>query len=169
MLTLKHITIRVYLSFLLALFFLTGGLAMLVLAPIYKGAFAPNATYQDFKFFRLWAHIYKIMWRSISNKHGYRDLYPSKLTDPPMLHNDQRIMRIKKSWNGAQDNCDICHKCHKSCCAQITCPMLGANGRCLSYGSLYFGYFFCGRYPNNQGQVDLYQCPKWEVRPESCT
>jgi hypothetical protein len=42
--------------------------------------------------------------------------------------------------------------------------MLDKDGKkCLSYGSLYFGYLFCGRYPQNQGQIDLYQCPKWEV------
>ena len=159
MITVKHAAIRLYLSLLLALFFLTGGLAMVVLAPVYKGAFAPNASYGDFRVLRLWAHMYKIMWRSISSK-GYRDLYPSKLTDPPMLQNDQHVMRIRKSWGGASDNCD---KCKSPCCAQISCPMTNEAGRCLSYGSLYFGYYYCGRYPNNQGQVDLYQCPKWEV------
>ena len=157
----KHAAVRLYLSLLLLLFFATGGLSLLVLAPLYKGAFAPEASYSDFHFFRLWAHIYKVMWRSISNK-GYRDLYPSRLTDPPMMQNDQRLLRIRESWRGAKDNCDVCEN---SCCAQINCPMM-VNKRCLCYGSLYFGYYFCGRYPNNQGQIDLYQCPKWEVRPQ---
>ena len=157
---LKHAAIRIYLTLLLVLFFISGGLTLIVLAPLYKAVFAPNASYADFSFGRIWVHIYKVMWRSISDK-GYRDLYPSKLTDAPMLSNDQGCMRIRSSWRGDSDNCDLCEN---SCCAQISCPMM-LNKRCLSYGSLYFGYYFCGRYPNNQGQVDLYQCPKWEVRP----
>jgi hypothetical protein len=160
--TLKHTSIRLYLYLLLALFFITCGLAMFVLAPLYKRAFAPRASYRDFRVFRVWAHIYKVMWRSISKK-GYRDLYPSKLTDPPQYTNDYAVMRIRESWKGSKDNCD---GCALSCCAQIECPMLDAGGRCLSYGSAYFGYLFCGRYPSNQGQVDLYNCPKWEVKPD---
>jgi hypothetical protein len=155
----KHVAIRLYLYFLLILFFITGGLAMFVFAPIYKGAFAPRASYRDFQILRVWTHVYKVMCRSITNK-GYRDLYPSKLTDLPEFHNDLAVMRIRESWQGAEDNCDVCKL---SCCAQIKCPMLDTKGRCLSYMSIYFGYLFCGRYPSNQGQVDLYNCPKWEV------
>ena len=132
---------------------------MFVLAPLYKWAFAPNAPWSKLKAFTLWAHVYKIMWRSMSQK-SYRDLYPSKITDPPEYRNNPNIMRIRESWQGAEDNCD---KCEFSCCEHIKCPMFGEDGRCLSYGSVYFGYLYCGRYPNNQGQVDLYNCPKWEV------
>jgi hypothetical protein len=155
----KHGAIRIYLYFLLILFFITGGLAMILLAPLYKGAFAPRASYRDFNILQVWRHVYKVMWRSLTNKE-YRDMYPSKLTDPPKLHNDRSVVRIKESWHGAEDNCDVCEN---SCCAQITCPMM-VNKRCLCYGSLYFGYLYCGRYPENQSQMDLYQCPKWEMR-----
>ncbi|MCL2637993.1 MAG: hypothetical protein FWD48_06425 [Oscillospiraceae bacterium] len=161
--TLKHVIIRIYLYFLLILFFITGGLAMFILAPLYKLAFAPKAQWKSLKPFLLWKHVYKVMWRSLSNK-KYRDLYPSKITDAPQFQNSSEIMQLKASWQGAPDNCD---KCENSCCAQISCPMLGENGRCLSYGSIYFGYYFCGRYPSNQGQVDLYDCPKWEVLNEA--
>ena len=162
MITIKHVLIRLYLTFLLVLFFATGGLAMFVFAPLYKAAFAPHAAYNDFRVLAVWAHVYKVMWRSISQK-GYRDLYPSKLTDPPMLHNDTDAVRIRDSWAGATDNCDACKL---SCCKQINCPLMDKKGRCLCYGSWYFGYYFCGRYPSNRGQVDLYDCPKWEVRDE---
>ena len=156
---LKHAVIRIYLYCLLILFFISGGLALFLLAPLYKQAFAPLASYSDLRPLSLliWAHVYRVMWRSISKK-GYRDLYPSKLTDPPEFGN-AKCMRIKPGWRGAKDNCDMCRS---SCCAQIKCPMF-KNRRCLSYGSLYFGYLYCGRYPSNQGQVDLYNCPKWEV------
>ena len=162
MATVKHVIIRLYLYLLLILFFFTGGLAMFLLVPLYKSAFAPQSSYSDFDAFRVWAHVYKVMWRSLSSK-GYRDLYPSKITDPPMFRNDASVMRIKKSWSGQADNCGMCEN---SCCAQINCPLLGKTGGCLGYSSIYFGYFYCGRYPNNQGQVDLYDCPKWEVCPE---
>ena len=163
MATLKHVCVRLIFYFLLSLFFFTGGLAMFVLAPIYKAMFAPHASWKDLNSPKIWAHVYKVMWRSISQK-GYRQLYPCKLTDPPQLHNDLSIMQIKESWQGAANNCDVCKN---SCCAQISCPMTDKNGRCLCYGSLYFGYFFCGRYPSNKGQAALYNCPKWEVRPQS--
>jgi hypothetical protein len=157
----KHAVVRLYLFSLLLLFFITGGLAMFLLAPLYKKTFAPGAPWRAIRPLRVWAHVYKVMWRSISSK-GYRDLYPSKLSGPPEFENDQSVMRIRESWRGAKDNCDVCQL---SCCAQIKCPMLDAGGRCISYGSVYFGYYFCGRYPSNQGQVDLYDCPKWEVQP----
>ena len=160
MLAFKHVVMRLYLLFLMSLFFLTGGLAMFVLAPLYKGAFVPRAPWRDVRVFHLWAHTYRVIWRTLSSK-DYRDLFPSKLTDPPMFSNDPSAMRIKASWQGTADNCD---GCQNSCCAQIKCPMLMANGRCLSYGSIYYGYFYCGRYPSSQGQIDLYQCPKWEER-----
>jgi hypothetical protein len=134
---------------------------MFLLAPLYKSAFAPRARWRDFHAARIWAHIYKVMWRSLSSR-KYRTLYPSRLTDQPQFHNDLSVMRIRDSWQGAGDNCDLCGL---SCCKQIKCPMLDGGGRCLSYGSVYFGYLYCGRYPSNQGQVELYNCPKWEVQP----
>jgi hypothetical protein len=162
----KHVIIKLYLYFLLFLFFVTGGLAMFIFAPLYKMAFAPNAKWRDLRPFSTWAHVWKIMWRSASRK-SYRDLYPSKISDPPQFENSGKRseqMQIRASWKEAGGEDGNCDKCNNSCCAQISCPMLGADGRCVSYGSIYFGYYFCGRYPSNQGQVDLYNCPKWEVK-----
>jgi hypothetical protein len=139
---------------------------MFIFAPLYKGAFAPNAKWKSLKPFNLWKHTWKVMWRSATKK-SYRDLYPSKITDPPEYSNNGKnseAMQIRASWRsigGEDGNCD---KCESSCCAQISCPMLDEAGRCLGYGSIYFGYLYCGRYPSNQGQADLYNCPKWEVR-----
>jgi len=132
---------------------------MILFAPVYKMAFAPLAMYRDLNIPRVWAHVYKVMWRSISKK-SYRDMYPAKMSDPPRYDNKHSLVRIKDSWQGDSNNCDLCQN---SCCKQIKCPMLDKDGRCFSYGSLYFGYMLCGRYPENQRQMDLYQCPKWEV------
>jgi len=156
----KNTVIRLYLYLLFVLYFFTGGLAMFVLAPLYKRAFAPHAAFRELRIFRIWIHMYRLMWRSLTDK-GYNNMYPSKLSEPPKFYNDKNAVRIKDSWRGAKDHCDMCPE---SCCKQLKCPMLDREGkRCLSYGSIYFGYLFCGRYPENQSQIDLYQCPKWEV------
>ena len=156
----KHVLVRLYLYFLFFLFFITFGLSMLLFAPIYKAAFAPYASYRDFRFFRVWTYLYKIIWRSISDK-SYRAVYHPKLTAPFRMHTDQSLVRVRDDWHGPEDNCDICDN---SCCVRLNCPLLGENGRCLSYGSLFFSCFICGRYPENQDHIDFYQCPKWEVR-----
>jgi len=155
----KHVSVRLYLYFLFALFFITGGLAMFVFFPLYKGAFAPRAPYRELCVLSLWKHVYKIVWRNISDP-KYRSMYPSKITDPPKLHTDRSFVRIKDSWQGGENDCDICQA---SCCVQLKCPLLGESGRCLGYDSLFFSYFYCGRYPENQSQIDYYNCPKWEL------
>ena len=157
--TIKHVLIRTYLHILLILFFFTGGLVMFPLAPLFKRAFAPAAAYKDLRIFAIWAHVYRVIWRSLTDK-SYRDMFASKYTDPPIWGNNARHVRIKESWRGSAENCDACEL---SCCAQIKCPMLDARGRCLSYGSIFFGYMYCGRHPENQLQMDRYNCPKWEV------
>ena len=156
----SHVVVRLYLYLLFILFFFTGGLAMFILFPLYKGAFAPRASFSSLPVFSLWAHVYKVLWRSISNK-SYRDMYPSKITDPPKLHTDRNLVRIRSTWQGADDNCD---KCENTCCEILRCPLFGKDGRCMGYDSLFFNYFYCGRYPENQAQIDYYNCPKWELK-----
>ena len=156
----KHVIIRLYLYFLFIIFFITGGLAMFVLAPLYKGAFAPKVSYQSLPPVRtLWRQAYKVIWRSMTNK-SYRDMYPSKITDPPKLHTDRNLVRVAASWPGEEGNCDACKA---TCCDKLKCPLFGKDGRCMGYDSLFFNYFYCGRYPENQKQIDYYKCPKWEI------
>jgi len=131
---------------------------MFLLAPVYKRVFVPFASFKDLKILKIWRHVYKIAWRSVSNKNGYRDLFPSKLTDPPM-HGNADCMKIRASWQGVEGTCD---GCENTCCEQIKCPLFSEKRRCLCYGSLYFGYYFCGRYPSSPAQVLMYNCPKWE-------
>ena len=65
-----------------------------------------------------------------------------------------------ESWPGEEGNCDACDS---PCCAQLKCPLFGSDGRCMGWDSLFFNYFYCGRYPENQKQIDYYKCPKWEL------
>jgi len=156
----KYVIARLYLYFLFALFFLTGGLAMFVLAPLYKAAFAPKAAYGDLRPAALWLNAYRVAWRTLTSK-TYREAFPGMWTTPPMSHTDLQWVRVKDTWQGEETNCD---GCQAACCAQVKCPLVGPDRRCMSYGSMFFEYLYCGRYPNNQKQIDYYSCPKWEVR-----
>jgi hypothetical protein len=140
------------------LFVFSGGLALIILLPLYKYAFAPFTPLKELSFFPVWLHFYRMIWRSLTDK-SYNDMFSGKIYDPPILHSDINAVRVKESWKGSPNNCD---GCENSCCAQIKCPML-KDGRCLCFGSLFFGYFNCGRHPENQAQMDRYNCPKWEV------
>jgi len=155
----KNILIRIYIYKLLLLFFISGGLAPLILMPAYKQAFFPRARYRDIKFLALWLFAYKIVWRTLSDK-NYRDAFTIKITCPPRAHTDTRFVRVKENWSGEPNDCDLCEA---ACCGVLKCPLLDKNKRCLSYGSLFFTYLHCGRYPESQEQIEYYQCPKWEV------
>jgi len=156
----KHAITRLYLYLLFGLFFITGGLALFLLAPLYKGAFAPSMPFREFSFTRSWAHMYKVIWRSITDS-SYRGMYSMKLTDPPKQHTDRALVCIHEDWQGEEGNCDACEK---SCCERLECPLFAENGRCAGYDSIFFSYFFCGRYPENQSQINYYECPKWKVK-----
>ena len=159
--TVKFVLVRLYLYIIFVLFFLTGGLAAVIFAPLYKHAFAPNVPLRELPpFIILWAHMYKVLWRSVSDK-KYRGMYPSKITDPPKLNTDRALVRVSSSWTGNEGDCDACTN---TCCGALGCPLFGKDGRCMGYNSLFFNYFYCGRYPENQAQIDYYNCPKWELR-----
>jgi len=36
------------------------------------------------------------------------------------------------------------------------------QNQCKSYGSFFWRYFNCGRYPENTKQIHYYECKKWE-------
>ena len=126
--------------------------------PVYKQAFAPHARYRDLKLPAIWFYAYKIMWRYLIDT-SYRDTFAVKMTSPPKMHTDTRLVRIKANW---QDETDHCDQCKAACCTVLQCPLLNENNRCFSYGSLFFAYMHCGRFPENQKQIEYYQCPKWE-------
>ena len=153
----KHIFIRLYIIFIFTLFYFTLGLSLCVFLPLYKAAFAPNVPYKDLSFTVIWKHLFKSLWLLLTEK-NFIGMYSVKLYAPPVLYNDTTVC-IKDSWKGGKYNCDACENI---CCRQINCPLL-RDKRCLGYGSLFYRYFSCGRYPVNQTQIDIYNCPKWEM------
>jgi hypothetical protein len=81
-------------------------------------------------------------------------------TAPPMRGPDRGVVQINPDWVH-EESCGDCGKC----CRKIRCAFLDREkGHCLSYNSFYWRYFNCGRYPSNQQEIDLYQCPKWILR-----
>ena len=155
--SIKYVLVRLYIIFIFILFYFTFGLSLFILPPLYKAAFAPDTAYKDFLLTVIWKHVYKSLWLLMMDK-NFIGMYSVKLYAPPALYNDTTV-RIKGSWKGGKNNCDACEN---TCCRQINCPLLRGK-RCLSYGSLFYRYFSCGRYPVNQAQIDSYNCPKWEV------
>ncbi len=56
-----------------------------------------------------------------------------------------------------------CNGCIQ-CCTRRSCPLLDTERNlCRSYGSFFWRYFNCGRYPENTAQIRHYDCPKWEM------
>jgi len=81
-------------------------------------------------------------------------------TAPPMSEPDLSSVRINPKWPHGE-SCGDC----SNCCRTIRCPFLDKEkGVCLSYGSFYWRYFNCGRYPTMQREIDFYHCPKWIMR-----
>lgn len=83
------------------------------------------------------------------------------LTAPPVSEPNLAAVHINPEWEHGE-SCGDCGKC----CRRIRCPFQDkANGQCMSYNTFYWRYFNCGRYPASQIEIDLYECPKWVIRP----
>ena len=81
-------------------------------------------------------------------------------TAPPMSRPDLSSVRLNPEWPHGE-SCGDC----SICCRAIRCPLLDKKKeRCQSYGSFYWRYFNCGRYPATQKEIDLYKCQKWIMR-----
>ncbi len=153
---------RLIFFFFLALGLLTGGIICWFFAPLYSWYF-----FGEFNFTKYIRFIYPIMleWikveiRYIKHK-KYRNHFPVSLTAPPMMFPEKTHLRISQTWMGPKDNCNGCIRC----CVLAECPLIDMQRKtCLSYGTFFWRYFHCGRYPENQEQIDFYQCPKWSFK-----
>jgi len=136
------------------------GLLAFILAPLYSWYF-----YNDINFLKYFRNIPRLVsggWRIIFEWFGnpeYRIISSFSLTDPPMMGPDLSKVSIRADW--AHGSCNGCIKC----CIQRDCPLLDKEKKhCRSYGSFYWRYFNCGRYPETARQIKYYQCPKWDVK-----
>lgn len=118
--------------------------------------------FRDARSWRYWNHLIQLyplagrLARRFLTDSAYRQAFPLPWTEPPKQQPDNPDIRLAATWSFAQDTCGSCNRC----CSRLACPLLDA-GRCLSYGSFYWQYYNCGRYPQTAKQVAYYRCPKW--------
>jgi hypothetical protein len=141
---------------------ITAGVFCQLLAPLYSWYF-----FKDLNFTRYYRYLFPII-SVVFRYHrdglpspgmpGFLNMFAVPLFAPPMLQPESPGLRVNPSWGENSGDCRGCVQC----CIRVRCPMLDQKaGRCLSYGSFFYRYFNCGRYPVNQFQIDHFQCPKW--------
>lgn len=152
---------RIFYLFMQVLAFLSGGLTIFILGPVY------HRFYLTGKFrFKLLKYTYPMIWANVKivlrwmRDPAYRDMFFISLTAPPLMAPDYSHLKINPGWKGGNKDCNGCSRC----CDKIECPLLvQADKSCFVYGSFYWRYFNCGRYPSTQKQIDYYNCPKWII------
>ena len=127
---------------------------------------APYFSYCLFRSLCFWRHL-PLSLRLI--RYTYRlafmalrgDLVLSfPISAPPAPGPDLSIVRPRDTWSDGE-NCGHC----EICCRLLGCPLLdGSTEGCTAYGSFFWRYFNCGRYPTSQEDIDRYRCPKWEMK-----
>ncbi len=146
---------------------LTLGLSAYLLAPIYTRVY-----FSDWRFWRhhrrflpLTMHCWKIFFKLLAEPRYRRMTALMAGTDwfsPPRSGPNPSIVQVRGDWPHPADSCGECSRC----CETIDCPAHDPDtGLCASYGSAFWNYFPCGRYPASDAQIAYYQCPKWELRP----
>lgn len=132
---------------------------------------APYTSYFFFNDLRFWRHLgyyHKYFLYSASYLWGLlrrkRELIKTvlPLTSPPMNHPDPALFRISRDWRLPSDSCGDCNRC---CTFIVKCCFLDTSrNKCVSYGSLFWKYFNCGRFPSSKAMLDCCGCPKFEAR-----
>ena len=141
---------------------LTAGVFCQLLAPLYSWYF-----FKDLNFTRYYRYLFPII-SVVFRYHrdglpspgmpGFLNMFAVPLFAPPMLQPESPRLRVNPSWGRDTGDCRGCIQC----CIRVRCPLLDQKaGKCLSYGSFFYRYFNCGRYPVNQFQIDYFHCPKW--------
>ncbi len=141
----------------------TGGIFLYLIAP-YTSYFFFN----DLRFWKYLKYYHKYFFYSASYiwalLNRERGLIKSvlTLTSDPMDRPDPALFCIAKHWNLPADSCGECYRC---CIFVIECCFLDkSKNRCMTYGSLYWKYFNCGRFPSSQAMLDYVKCPKYEIQ-----
>jgi hypothetical protein len=139
----------------------SGGMLVYLLGPVYSWYFFNDTNF--LKRHRLIlplavSHL-KLIIEWIRNP-DYRRMFTIPLTAPPMTSPDMSRVRTRTAWLGDASDCNGCVQC----CIKRSCSFLDSEkNQCTCYGSFFWLYFNCGRYPENVEQIEYYECPKWEV------
>jgi len=139
----------------------TGGLLGYLLCPLYSWYFFNDINF--WKYHQYLPRLVSAFWRQAGEwfrNPQYRRMFAIPWASSPMNNPDSSLVRVSGLW---RDNAEGCGECVK-CCAKIACPLHDINQkRCKSYGSFFWRYFNCGRYPANVKQINYYECEKWET------
>lgn len=152
---------RLFFVFFVTIGFFSGGLLAIPLGPLYSWLLLSDwraARYRRLVFpaFLTAYHVF----RDYIRDPAYRSSFLVSLTAPPRPGPDASRIRLNPSWPVNDGTCNGCVKC----CVQRDCPFINPqNNNCLGYGSFFWRYFNCGRYPETLGQLKYYNCEKWEV------
>lgn len=138
----------------------TGGIFGYLLGPLYSWYFFNDLNF--LKYHQYLPRLVSAFWKQIvelfSNP-DYRAMFFIPWISPPMNCPDFSLVRISDSWKNNEKGCGEC----VTCCTERNCPLLDIEQNlCKSYGSFFWRYFNCGRYPQNAKQINYYKCKKWE-------
>jgi hypothetical protein len=132
-----------------------------LLGPLYSWYFFNDLNF--FKYHRYFFSMTRCGWKMLNElirNPSYRGMFAIPLTARPMIGPDLSRVRVRADW---PENDGCCNGCIQ-CCVRRSCPLLDTErNQCKSYGSFFWRYFNCGRYPENVGQIRYYECPKWEI------
>jgi hypothetical protein len=141
----------------------SGGISAYLLGPLYSWYF-----FNDIRFLRhhrMFLPLLVAFWKLVFEwfrRYEYRGMFAIPLTAPPMMGPDISLVRVRPTWPETDGACNGCIEC----CIRRACPLLDPERkRCRSYGSFFWRYFNCGRYPESDDQILYYDCHKWEVIP----
>jgi len=139
----------------------SGGVLAYLLGPVYSWYFFNDTNFLKYRrlFLPLAVSHLKLIIDGLLNP-DYRRMFTIPLTTPPLTSPDLSRVQIRTTWPEGACGCNGCTQC----CIERSCPLLDPEqNRCKSYGSFFWLYFNCGRYPENVQQIRYYECPKWEV------
>jgi len=108
---------------------------------------------------RLIPHGLRLFRATLTMGKGF--MFEVPLTAEPRCVPDPNLAARRRDWPHGH-TCGSCANCCKP--FGYACPLLGTeNGYCLGYGSFYWRYFNCGRFPSVPEELDFYGCRKWTV------
>lgn len=157
------LAMRLLIVALTVLSVLTFSASAYVLAPLHSWLL-----FNDWRFWRHWrlfprltAQARRLAFKMVAEP-DYRGmtafLSPRDWLAPPMMRPDRALVAVRGDWAHGAASCGACGRC----CTEIRCPAFDPVTRlCGSYGSPFWRYFPCGRYPATQAQIEYYGCPKW--------
>jgi hypothetical protein len=130
---------------------------------------APLMTWYFFGDWRFWRHLraglgllphgLKLIYAMLITRKGFMFAVP--LTASPRHVPDPNVATQRQDWPHGQ-SCGNCADCCKP--LGYVCPLLSSHkGHCLGYGSFYWRYFNCGRFPSTVADLDFYGCRKWTI------